>query len=113
MPAKETMEKIHPCTGPCGRLTRPSRMLPLASLETFPRTRGGLCQKCYSVIRRAEQAAQREAERAAVAKAGKPRPIAKRPEVIEDERIRHIAAGLSRFEQDRRARLAKRGRISA
>lgn len=105
--------KVLPCKGDCGRLTRPSRMQPLASVETLVRAGGGLCTRCYAVKRRAEQALQREAEQAAVAKAGKPRPIAKRPEVIEDERIQHIAAGLSRFEQERRARLAKRGRISA
>lgn len=96
MPAKETMEKIHTCTGTCGRLTRPSRMLPLASLETFPRTKGGLCNKCYSVIRRAEAAKARE-EAALIVSRSKPRPETKRPEVLEEERIRQIAAGLDRF----------------
>jgi hypothetical protein len=99
---KPDMEKIHKCTGTCGRLTRPSRMLPLASVETFPRTKGGLCQKCYSVIRRAE-AAKARAEAAKIVAKSKPRPETARPDPaqLEEERIRHIAAGLDRFQSRR------------
>jgi hypothetical protein len=104
---KPDMEKIHTCTGTCGRLTRPSRMLPLASLQTYPRTKGGLCQRCYSAERRLRDAAEREAN-AKVAK----RPITKRPEVLEAEQTRHAAAGLDRFLAQREARLARR-RVSA
>lgn len=104
------MDKIHPCTGDCGRMTRPARMQPMASVDTLPRAGGGLCTRCYAVKRRADAAAARESGALIVAKAASNRPIAKRPEVIEEEKIRHAAAGLSTFEKERRARLARKAR---
>lgn len=114
------MEKVEPCTGTCGRLTRPSRVPAHPEVETVGRVAQGQCSGCYSVIRRAVKAERRAAEKAAVAAAGWSRPVdpdalaVKRPDVgtLEDPKLRHVASGLDSFMARRQARLAGR-RVSA
>lgn len=103
--AKAPEEKLVPCVNAdkgCTSITRPARMQPLASIPTTIRQGGGRCSKCYAKDRRAEQAA------------AAPR-ITKRPDPmqLEEQRIRHAAAGLDRMLAERRVRMIRKGLISA
>lgn len=103
--AKTAEEKLRPCVNAdkgCTAITRPARMLPLASIKTTIRQGGGRCSGCYAKDRRAEAAA------------AAPR-ITKRPDPaqLEEQRIKHAAAGLDRMLAERRDRMMRRGRVSA
>lgn len=46
-PAKRRPDHLRPCTGPCGRMTRPGHMRAADAPNTVPRKRQGKCSSCF------------------------------------------------------------------
>lgn len=80
-----------PCLGPCKRMVRPTR----TKIEQWPDTKAEYHRgMCYTCVR---QYAERQ------------EPLPK-PEVATEEQVRHWRSGLNAYLQERRKRLAQRGR---